>query len=154
MTNAAGSSVAVRWAAVPLQPFAGDAAAPAGTDKNYLFDDLTKQIALHPLKWHLVLTLAEAADSTRDATLPWPKERRQAVAGTVTIARAMSEETGACNDVNYDPLVLPEGISASDDPLLAARSSVYARSFTLRSEEKSDKPPSAIGPTEIGGSRP
>ena len=78
----------------------------------------------------------------------------QAVAGTVTIARAMSEETGACNDVNYDPLVLPEGISASDDPLLAARSSVYARSFTLRSAEKSEKPPSAIGPTEIGGSRP
>jgi len=155
MTNAAGAAVAVRWAAVPMQPFtADDAGAHAAADKNYLFSDLVKQIALHPLKWQLVLTLGEAGDSTRDATLPWPKERRHAVAGTVTITRAMSEETGACSDVNYDPLVLPEGISASDDPLLAARSSVYARSFLLRSAEKSDKSPSAIAPQDVAGSSP
>ncbi len=152
LTNAAGTSIAVRWSAVPLQPFvANDAGAHAGADKNYLFDELVRQIALHPLKWQLVFTLGEPGDSTRDATLPWPKERRQAVAGTMTITREMSEETGACNDVNYDPLVLPDGISASDDPLLAARSSVYARSFTLRSAEKSAKPPSTVGTSEIDG---
>jgi len=154
MTNAAGTSIAVRWATVPMQPFvAHDAAAHIG-DENYLFDDLVKQIALHPLKWQLVLTIGEEGDSTRDATVPWPKERRLATAGTVTIARAMSEETGACNDVNYDPLVLPDGIAASDDPLLATRSSTYARSFTLRSAEKSVKPVSAVSSRDIDGSRP
>jgi catalase len=53
--------------------------------------------------------------------------------------------------VNYDPTVLPEGISPSDDPLLAARSSVYARSFTLRSAEKSQKPPSDVSPKNLAG---
>jgi catalase len=155
LTNAAGTDAAVRWAAVPMQPFVADeAAAHAGAAKNYLFEELIRQLAQHPLKWQLMLTFAAAGDSTRDATLPWPTERRQASAGTVTIARAMSEETGACNDVNYDPLVLPDGIAASDDPLLAARSSAYARSFTLRSAEKSEKPPSAVAPPDIGGTRP
>jgi catalase len=42
-----------------------------------------------------------------------------------------------CNarDVNFDPLVLPTGIDPSDDPLLAARSSVYAKSHQRRTRE-------------------
>jgi catalase len=109
---------------------------------------------LHALKWRLVFTMGEAGDPTNDATLPWSKERRQAVAGVITIARAFGEDSGACTDVNYDPTVLPDGISVSDDPLLAARASVYARSFTLRSAEKSQKPASAVAPTQIAGVAP
>jgi catalase len=44
--------------------------------------------------------------------------------------------------------VLPPGIEASDDPLLSARSSVYARSFMLRSGEAALKPPSLITPRD------
>jgi catalase len=58
------------------------------------------------------------------------------------------EDTGACRDVNFDPLVLPAGIAASDDPLLSARSAAYSRSFTRREGET--KPPSAVRP-ETGG---
>ena len=148
LTGPSGT-VPVRWAAVAVQPFtADDVAAHAGAAKDYLFDELLRQLQLRALKWRLVFTVGEAGDPTRDATLPWPKERRQVVAGVITIARAMSEDSGACNDVNYDPMVLPEGISPSDDPLLAARSSVYARSFTLRSAEKSLKPASEVSPGE------
>lgn len=46
-----------------------------------------------------------------------------------------------------DPLVLPDGISASDDPLLAARSAVYSRSFTRRAEEP--KTPSAVNVSRV-----
>jgi catalase len=154
LTNSSGVTVPVRWSAVAMQPFVADAGAHAGAEKDYLFDELVKQLGSHVLKWRLVFTIGEAGDSTQDATLAWPKERRQVDAGVVTIARAMSEENGACNDVNYDPTVLPDGIYPSDDPLLAARSSVYARSFTLRSAEKSQKPASAVSPVGIGGSAP
>ena len=41
-----------------------------------------------------------------------------------------------------DPLVLPTGIAASDDPLLSARSATYSQSFTRRAGEA--KPPSAV----------
>jgi hypothetical protein len=41
-----------------------------------------------------------------------------------------SNGRGACRDINFDPLVLPEGMAPSDDPLLSARSAVYSQSFT------------------------
>jgi catalase len=155
LTSPSGATVPVRWSAVALQPFvANDPAAHAGAGKNYLFDELLSQLEVHALKWRLVFTMGEAGDPTNDATLPWPKERRQIVAGVITIARAVGEDSGACTDVNYDPTVLPDGISVSDDPLLAARASVYARSFTLRSAEKSQKPASAVSPKKIGGLAP
>ena len=145
LVNAAGAAVPVRWAAVPLQPsVAANPATGSGTDKNYLFDDLIARIHEQPLQWHLMLTIGRPGDPTADATLPWPADRRHVDAGTVTIDHVSSEDTGACADINYDPLVLPAGIEPSDDPLLSARSAAYARSSTLRAGEKRKKVPSAI----------
>jgi catalase len=148
--DAAGASVPVRWSTVPVQPFSADTAEPPkARDKNYLFDDLIAQIAQHPQQWRLIMTIGQADDPTNDATLPWPEGRQQIDAGTITIAEASSEDSGRCTAVNYDPLVLPSGIEPSDDPLLSARSAVYARSFTLRAEEEHEKPPSAVTRQEV-----
>jgi catalase len=150
MINAAGKSIPVRWAAVPVQPFKSEEAAQtASSDQNYLFDDLTAQLGQHPLLWRLVITIGQPSDPTNDATLPWPADRQQVDAGTVTLDQVSSEEMGRCTDVNYDPLVLPPGIEPSDDPLLSARSAAYSRSFTLRAAEKDEKSPSAITPADI-----
>ena len=148
--DAAGASVPVRWSVVPVQSVAANAAEPpeAG-DENYLFDDLIAQIAQHPRQWRLIVTIGQAGDPTNDATQPWLEGRQQVDAGKVTIDRASSEDGGRCNAVNYDPLVLPAGIEPSDDPLLSARSAVYARSFTLRAEENHEKPPSAVTPQDV-----
>jgi catalase len=150
MVNAAGKSIPVRWATVPMQPFKSEGAGQTGSsDQNYLFDDLTAQLGQHPLLWRLVITIGQPSDPTNDATLPWPADRQQVDAGTVTLDQVSSEETGRCTDVNYDPLVLPPGIEPSDDPLLSARSAAYSRSFTLRAAEKDEKSPSAITPADI-----
>jgi catalase len=148
--DAAGASTLVRWSTVPVQPVAPDGGEPSATeDKNYLFDDLIAEIAQHPQQWRLIMTIGQGDDPTNDATLPWPEGRRQIDAGTITIDQASSEDSGRCTAVNYDPLVLPSGIEPSDDPLLSARSAVYARSFTLRAEEAHEKPPSAVTPEEV-----
>jgi catalase len=148
--NAAGTTVPVRWATVPMQPVAVAAAAQsAETDKNYLFDELITQIHQHPLQWRLMVTIGQPSDPTDDATLPWPPDRRQIDAGMVTIDRVSSEDVGACTDINYDPLVLPAGIEPTNDPLLSARSAAYSRSFTLRAGEKERKAPSAVGTQAI-----
>jgi catalase len=143
--NAAGVAVPVRWGTVPVELSGAATAAPAAAgDTNYLFDDLIARIDQHPLQWRLVITVAQAGDPTNDATLPWPADRPQIDAGTVTIDRAANEDSGSCTAVNYDPLVLPPGIEPSDDPLLSARSAAYARSFTLRAAEADQKPPGAV----------
>jgi catalase len=156
LVDAGGGSVPVRWAILAIQPFVAESAEQAAAgDKNYLFDDLIAEAARHPLQWRLVITIGQPGDPTDDATMPWPDGRRQVDAGTVTIDRLSSEDGGPCRDVNYDPLVLPSGIEPSDDPLLSARSAVYARSFTLRAGEADEKPPSAITPQEVqAGGKP
>jgi catalase len=149
--DAAGNSIPVRWSTVPMQPFVeASAAQPAQEDKNYLFDALIKRInqpSQQPLRWHLIVTLGQPGDPTNDATIAWPDNREHVDVGTVTIDHIESEETGACRDINYDPLVLPWGIAPSDDPLLSARSATYSQSFTRRAGET--KEPSAVTPAEI-----
>jgi catalase len=156
LVDAGGRSTPVRWAAVPLEPPPPDTAAPsASADTNYLFDELIARIHQRPLKWRLMITVGQAQDPTADATLPWPPDRAQIDAGTVTLDTVSSEDGGPCTSINFDPLVLPPGIEPSDDPLLSARSAAYARSFTLRATERRDKAPSAITPQEVrtGGGR-
>jgi catalase len=148
--NAAGHSVPVRWSMVPLQPFtpASPAQAEAG-DTNYLFDDVAAEIEQHPLQWRLMVTVAQPGDPTDDATLPWPADRQQIDAGILTLDQVTSENDGPCANVVFDPLVLPDGIAPSDDPLLSARSAAYARSFTLRAGEAYEKPPSAVSAPDL-----
>ncbi|MBI1189815.1 MAG: catalase [Tepidisphaera sp.] len=146
MTNAAGQRTKVRWAMVPLQNVA--AAGETGVNSpNALFDGLAKAMHAGALKWSLVITVGDAADQTSDATLAWPSGRRQIMAGTLTLDRIESEDTSPVRDVNFDPLILPDGIAGSDDPLLSARSAVYSESFTRREGEK--KTPSAVTPAEV-----
>ncbi len=144
-SNGAGATVPVRWSAVP-QP-GPDAAAAPSAGGNYLFDDLIRVLARRPVAWRLLLTVGEPGDPTDDATKPWPTSRRSVDAGTVTLSAAQTEGDGNARDINFDPLVLPDGITASDDPLLAARSAVYARSFTRRAEEP--KSPSVVKVSEV-----
>jgi len=151
LVDEGGRSTPVRWAAVPLEPPVADAPGPrVSRDGNYLFDDLIAQIHQHPLQWRLMITVGQPQDPTADATLPWPADRAQIDAGTLTLDTVSSEDGGPCTDINFDPLVLPPGIEPSDDPLLSARSATYARSFTLRRAERRAKPPSAVTSKEVG----
>jgi catalase len=146
--DASGRSRPVRWSLAPTQPFApANATGPAPPDKNYLFEALIASILQQPLQWRLIITIGQANDPTNDATIPWPDAREQVDVGTLTLDHVESEDTGPCGTINFDPLVLPEGIAPSDDPLLSARSAVYSHSFTRRAGEK--KLPVAVTPSEV-----
>ena len=148
-TDAAGTVTSVRWSLVPVQPFEpADTTVATRTDTNYLFDALIASIHSHPLQWHLMLMVGRPDDPTSDATLAWPPDRQQVDVGLLTLDRVEAEVNSPARDINFDPLILPSGIASSDDPLLSARSAVYARSFTRREGEP--KTPSAISVAEVG----
>lgn len=142
LVNDAGVRTPVRWAFVPLQ-----AALPPGVGSNALFDALVRQMRGGPLRWRVLLTVASAEDPLLDATLPWPSNRRTIDAGLLTLTDVETEGPGNARDVNFDPLVLPDGIEPSDDPLLSARSAVYAESYRARAGEP--KSPSAVQVDEV-----
>ena len=133
-----GNGHLVRWSMMPHAAFT-----PISDiykqNKDFLQQDLQRRLAQGPLKWDLVFTLAQAADNGNDATKAWPADRKTIVAGTLVLTSAIPQQQGPCNDINYDPLILPDGIAASDDPILNARSSAYAKSYNLRTHEQAQQ---------------
>ena len=93
-----------------------------------------------------MVTVGQPGDPTSDPTIPWPADRQQIDVGMLTIDRVESEDTSPARDINFDPLILPDGIDGSDDPLLSARSAAYSQSFTRRESER--KEPSAVSTAE------
>ena len=137
-TDVNGTTRAVRWSLLPT--VAAQPANPADLGKlgpNFLEQDLVDRLKQGPATWHLVLTIAAPGDPTNDATKAWPGDRQHVVAGDLVVSQAQAEADGPCRDFNYDPLILPDGIAPSDDPLLAARSAAYANSFDRRTAEAS-----------------
>jgi catalase len=147
--NSLGETASVRWSLIPVQSSnPAQAESVQQSDTNYLFDGLIAAIHKGPLQWRLILTVAGPGDPSDDATIPWPPDRRKIDAGILTLDHIESDDTGLARDINFDPLVLPNGISASDDPLLSARSAVYSQDFTRREGEH--KEPSPISAAETG----
>jgi catalase len=144
--DVAGDSTPVRWVLTPEQPFEA-ANAKAAHDKSYLFDGLIAAIHRRPLRWHLLVIVGQPGDPTNDATIAWPEGREKVDVGTLTLDRIQSDDDSPATDLTFDPLILPDGIAPSDDPILSARSPVYSRSFTRRAGEQ--KQPSAITPAEV-----
>ena len=103
--------------------------------------------APRPAAVALKLTIGSPGDPLLDATLPWPSDRRTIDAGVLTLTDIETEGPGNARDVNFDPLVLPDGIEPSDDPLLSARSAVYAASYRARTGEP--KSPSVVQVDEV-----
>lgn len=143
--NQDGVRTPVRWSLAPEQT---TAPAPRSGDPNSLFDALIGQLRGGPLRWHLRITVAEPGDPLTDATLPWPADRRSIDVGLLTLTGAATDAAGNARDINFDPLTLPDGIEPSADPLLSARSDVYAASYRQRTGEP--KSPSAVQVSEVG----
>jgi catalase len=135
LIDKSGQSHLVRWSMVPQQ--AWQPLSPSDKqNKDFLQQDLEKRLAQGPLKWDLVFTVAAQGDVSNDASQVWPADRQTLTAGTLVLNRIVPQEGGPCNNINYDPLILPDGIAASDDPLLNARSAAYAKSYNRRTQEE------------------
>lgn len=140
-TNASGATSIVRWSLLPAAqpvPVQPDELAKGGPD--VLEQEITQRVKSGPLQWAMVITVANPGDPTADPSKAWPQDRRTVEVGTLVVQQIEPEPDGPCRDINYDPTVLPSGISTSDDPFPAARSSAYRRSYDLRTAEEKDYP--------------
>ena len=69
------------------------------------------------------ITKRSAVDSARLAEIK---------AGTLSITAAKPQKGAECEPINFDPLVMADGIAPTKDPILQFRSSAYAVSFGKR----------------------
>jgi catalase len=143
-TDSSGAEHTVRWSLVPVAqpvPVSPDDLAKRGPD--FLEQEITERLRGGPLRWTMVVTVANPGDPSADPTKAWPEDRRTVEVGMLTVQQIEPEPDGPCRDINFDPTVLPAGIRTSDDPFPAARSAVYAKSFDRRTAEAKDYPRTA-----------
>ena len=88
--------------------------------------------ATGPVKWDMMLTIGLAGDEELNPTVYWPKDRKIMKAGVLTITKAYAQKGADCEKINFDPLVMSDGVAPTADPVLNFRSAAYASSFARR----------------------
>jgi catalase len=136
-----GAEHAVRWSLKPqaeVKSMTGEEFAKLGPD--HLEQEIAERVGKAPQTWTMVVTVANPGDPTADPSKAWPDDRKSVKVGTLTVQQIQAERDGPCRDINFDPTILPDGITVSDDPFPAARSAAYRKSFDLRTSEESHYP--------------
>jgi catalase len=131
--NQDSSTTLVRWRFVPRD---GEAelteAQLSASPQQFLEARLIERVHRGPIHWDMIVTIGEAGDPQNDPTRLWPADRHELKAGTLTIVSAQPQHGAACEKVNFDPLVMTDGIQPTDDPVLLFRSPAYAISAGKR----------------------
>jgi catalase len=99
---------------------------------DFLQAALAERLRQGPAQWDMILTIGEPGDAEDDPTILWPPDRKEVKVGTLAIASVAPERQAGSYSINFDPLMLDDGIAATNDPVLLFRSSSYAISHTRR----------------------
>ena len=129
-----GQRQAVRYVIAPEKVVHIAPEEAAKQSPNYLFDDLVKRIAQKPIVFHVKAQLAEPGDQTKDASQPWPDDRKVVELGVLTLTKVVPNSAEVEKKLLFVPTNLTPGIELSDDPLPSVRAAAYGVSFGRRSQ--------------------
>ena len=99
---------------------------------DFLELGLLERTQQRPVRWDMIVSVGEPNDPQVDPTVLWPDARPHFTAGTLTISQASPQHGAPCEKINFDPLVMADGIAPTSDPILLFRSPAYAVSFARR----------------------
>jgi catalase len=130
-TNKDGKS---RYGRFRLDPEAGNdhLADATGRSENYLFDELTQRIRKGPIKFRVLVQLANDGDIVNDATVHWPADRTLLELGTIALTEPVADNAHEQKQIIFDPIPRVDGIEPADDPLLELRAAIYLLSGRRR----------------------
>jgi catalase len=131
--NKSGQRQAVRYVIAPEKVVHISPEEAAKQSPDYLFDDLAKRIAGKPVVFHVKAVLAEPGDQTKDASQPWPDDRKVVDLGVLRLTKILPDSLEAQKKLLFLPTNLTPGIELSDDPLPTVRAAAYGVSFARRS---------------------
>jgi catalase len=136
-TNKDGASRFGRYRIIPEagNDFLDDATAAAKSE-NFLFDELAERIAKGPIKFRILVQLANDEDTVDDATIHWPEDRTLLELGTVVLTEPVPDNDHEQKTIIFDPIPRLDGISPSSDPLLELRAAIYLISGRRRRAAK------------------
>lgn len=133
-TNAKGAATFARY---QLQPQAGaqyltkEQVSTMGSD--YLTNEIRERARRGPIKFKLLVQVAERDDKVDNPTIAWPDARKKVELGTITITKAVADSQAAEKKLLFMPGALVPGIEAAD-PMITARSAAYIVSLARRAQ--------------------
>jgi catalase len=132
--DAKGTEHLVRWRFIPRDGTKEMTAAEMkAAPHDFLEKNLIERTRKGPAVWDMIVYIGEPGDPQDNPTLAWPETRKHFTAGTLTITQAAPQQKGmACEPINFDPLIMADGIAPTNDPVLLFRSPAYAVSFGKR----------------------
>ena len=132
-TNRDGIS---RYGRYRIVPEAGndflDQATAAARGANFLFEELAKRIASGPVKFRILVQLADDGDIVNDATMQWSQDRSLFELGSVVLTEPVRDDAEEQRKIIFDPIPRIDGIDPTDDPLLELRAAIYLLSGRRR----------------------
>lgn len=132
-TNAQGET---RFGRYRIEPLAGGQfLSQADAEKqapNYLMDELPARLSQGAAQYRLAVQLANPGDNVDDPTAVWPDDRQVIELGVLALKAAVENGREVEKSVMFNPLILPDGIAPSNDPVLLARPAAYAVSYGRR----------------------
>jgi catalase len=125
-TNADGVSRYGRYRVLPVagNNYLGETEA-AARSANFLFDEIKERVAKEPVRFHVVVQLAEDGDTSDDATVRWPEERPQRAFGEISLREIAANNASEQQHIIFDPIPRVDGIEASADPLFDPRQHLF-----------------------------
>jgi len=91
---------------------------------DYLKNEIKARIHHEPVRFKLLLQVADKDDDLDDPSIAWPDTRIQVELGILEITGAVSDNAAAERKLLFLPRVLPAGIELQD-PMISARQEVY-----------------------------
>jgi catalase len=125
-----------RYGRYRIVPEAGndhlDPAAVTAKGPNYLFEEIEHRVANEPVRFRVVVQLAEEGDTVDDVTVHWPAGRKLLDVGRLSFTEPVLDQAHEQKWTIFDPIPRVDGIEPSDDPLLELRAAVYLLSGRRR----------------------
>jgi catalase len=123
-----------RYQFLPVEQRYLDDAEAATKPADFLVEELRARLARGPVRFRVLVQLANPGDPTNDASLVWPDDRKTVELGVVSIGSVVVDSDAAQKALVFMPTNLTDGVELSDDPLPPLRTSVYALSFARRQQ--------------------
>jgi len=132
-TDAGGQTRFGRYRIVPVlgNDYLSDAQV-ARLSPNYHFDEIAERVTKGPVRFRVLVQVAEPGDTTDDNTVHWPESREKVELGTVELTEVVKDTAAQQKQIIFDPIPRVEGIEPSGDPLLELRAAIYLLSGRRR----------------------
>jgi catalase len=102
-----------------------DETATAAKGPDYLMTEIVERVGKAPVRFKVLVQIANDGDVVDDATNHWPENRKVLEFGTLNLTAPVADTAREQKQIIFDPIPRVDGIEPSDDPLLELRAAIY-----------------------------